>query len=103
MTGFLITNARVYRVIRENQDRGRLPRNERLLKSVVCRGALTSQKFVRGDLADTRDVMVRVARQAYEMSGIGPEELDGVESHDNFAVSELEHIVGTFCYAMKKR
>jgi acetyl-CoA acetyltransferase len=27
------------------------------------------------------------------MSGIGPEDLDVVELHDNFTVSELEHIV----------
>ena len=59
----------------------------------VCRGALTSQRFIRGELADTRDVTVRAARQAYEMSGIGPEDLDVVELHDNFTVSELEHIV----------
>jgi benzoylsuccinyl-CoA thiolase BbsB subunit len=56
-------------------------------------GALTSQIFIRGELADTRDVTVRAARQAYEISGIGPKDLDVVELHDNFTVSELEHIV----------
>jgi benzoylsuccinyl-CoA thiolase BbsB subunit len=56
-------------------------------------GALTSQEFIRGELADTREVTVRAAKQAYEASGIGPEDLDLVELHDNFTVSELEHIV----------
>lgn len=56
-------------------------------------GALTSQIFIRGELADTRDVTVRAAKKAYEICGIGPEDLDVIELHDNFAVSELEHIV----------
>jgi len=54
---------------------------------------LTSQLFIRGELADTRDVSVRAAKNTYEMSGIGPEDLDMIELHDNFTVSELEHIV----------
>ena len=56
-------------------------------------GALTSQKFIRGEMADTRELSTRAARQAYELSGIGPEDIDMVELHDNFSVSELEHIV----------
>ena len=56
-------------------------------------GALTSQAFVRGDKADTRELSARAARQAYEICGIGPEDIDMVELHDNFSVSELEHIV----------
>jgi acetyl-CoA acetyltransferase len=56
-------------------------------------GALTSQIFIRGELADTRDVTVRAAKKAYEICGIGPEDLDVIELHDNFAISELEHIV----------
>ncbi|MFC1873802.1 thiolase family protein, partial [Chloroflexota bacterium] len=56
-------------------------------------GALTSQRFIRGELADTRDVSVRAAKQAYEIAGIGPEDVDMVELHDNFTVGELEHIV----------
>ena len=56
-------------------------------------GALTSQIFIRGELAETREVSVRAAKQAYEMAGIGPEDVDIVELHDNFTISELEHIV----------
>jgi benzoylsuccinyl-CoA thiolase BbsB subunit len=58
----------------------------------VC-GALTSQVYIRGELADTREVSVRAARQAYEIAGIGPEDVDITELHDNFTISELEHIV----------
>jgi acetyl-CoA acetyltransferase len=56
-------------------------------------GALTSQIFIRGELADTRKVTVNAAKKAYEICGVGPEDLDVIELHDNFAVSELEHIV----------
>ena len=56
-------------------------------------GALVSQTFIRGETADTRNVSTRAAYQAYEICGIGPEDLDMVELHDNFSVSELEHIV----------
>jgi benzoylsuccinyl-CoA thiolase BbsB subunit len=56
-------------------------------------GALTSQTFIRGELADTREVTVRAAKKAYEICGVGPKDLDVIELHDNFAVSELEHIV----------
>ena len=56
-------------------------------------GAITSQTFIRGELADTRDVTARAAKKAYEICGIGPKEIDVIELHDNFAVSELEHIV----------
>lgn len=55
--------------------------------------ALRSQTFVRGDPADTREISVNTAKQVYELSGIGPEDIDMVELHDNFTVSELEHIV----------
>jgi acetyl-CoA acetyltransferase len=53
--------------------------------------ALRTQTFVRGDPADTREVTANAAREAYEKTGIGPEDLDLVELHDNFTVSELEH------------
>jgi benzoylsuccinyl-CoA thiolase BbsB subunit len=59
----------------------------------IVGGALTSQIFIRGELADTRDVSVRAAKQAYEITGIEPKDVDMVELHDNFTVSELEHIV----------
>ncbi|MFH1382683.1 MAG: thiolase family protein, partial [Chloroflexota bacterium] len=59
----------------------------------IAGGALTSQRFIRGELMDTRDVSVRAAKKAYEITGIGPKDVDMVELHDNFTVSEVEHIV----------
>ncbi|MFH1382914.1 MAG: thiolase family protein [Chloroflexota bacterium] len=58
----------------------------------VAGGAITSQRYIKGEDADTRDVTERAAKRAYEMAGIDPEDVDVVELHDNFAVSELEHI-----------
>jgi benzoylsuccinyl-CoA thiolase BbsB subunit len=53
--------------------------------------ALRTQTFVRGDPADTHQITINTARDAYEKAGIGPEDLDIVELHDNFTISELEH------------
>lgn len=53
--------------------------------------ALRSQTFVRGDPADTHEITINTAAEAYERAGIGPEDLDIVELHDNFSISELEH------------
>ena len=52
---------------------------------------LRSQTFVRGDPADTHEITIRTANEAYEKSSIGPKDLNIVELHDNFSISELEH------------
>jgi benzoylsuccinyl-CoA thiolase BbsB subunit len=54
---------------------------------------MTSMRFIRGEHADTRELSVRAANQAYEYCGIAPEDVDMVELHDNFTISEMEHIV----------
>jgi len=54
-------------------------------------GALRSQTFVPGDPADTHEITINTAKEAYEKTGIGPEDIDIVELHDNFTISELEH------------
>jgi benzoylsuccinyl-CoA thiolase BbsB subunit len=54
-------------------------------------GALRSQTFVAGDPADTHEITINTAKEAYEKTGIGPEDIDIVELHDNFTISELEH------------
>lgn len=53
--------------------------------------ALRSQTFVRGEPADTHEITINTAREAYEKAGISPGDLDIVELHDNFTISELEH------------
>jgi len=54
-------------------------------------GALRSQTFVRGEPNETQIITVNTAKDAYKAAGIGPEDLDIVELHDNFTISELEH------------
>jgi benzoylsuccinyl-CoA thiolase BbsB subunit len=57
----------------------------------VAGGALGSQTFVRGDPNDTRKISVDTANEAYKIASVGPEDLDIIELHDNFTISELEH------------
>ena len=59
----------------------------------VAGGALRSQTFVRGEPNETRKISISTANEAYEIAGIGPEDIDMAEIHDNFTISELEHIV----------
>jgi len=39
----------------------------------------------------TNDQTIRASREAYEMSGIGPEDLDLIELHDCFTIAEIFH------------
>ena len=39
------------------------------------------------------DMTYKCAKEAYEMAGLGPEEIDVCELHDAFAVNELQHYV----------
>lgn len=39
----------------------------------------------------TNDQTIRTAREAYEISGIGPEDLDLIELHDCFSIAEIFH------------
>ncbi len=63
-------------------------------RAVHMRGsALTSDPFEprNPDMLDANSVTRLAAAQAYEMAGIGPEDLDLVELHDCFATAELLH------------
>lgn len=49
-----------------------------------------------GTYSDAQDITTmgvtrRAARQAYEMAGLGPEDIDLVEVHDCFAIAEIVH------------
>jgi len=59
----------------------------------VRASALTSDPFTERDLVmpDVNTCTRRAASQAYEMAGVGPEDLDLVELHDCFATAELLH------------
>ncbi len=55
--------------------------------------ALTSDPWTERDLVmpDVNTCTRLAARQAYEMAGVGPEDLDLVELHDCFATAEILH------------
>jgi acetyl-CoA acetyltransferase len=59
----------------------------------ISASVLTSDPYVESDSAqpDVSTLTKLAAAQAYEQSGIGPEDLDLVELHDCFATAELIH------------
>jgi acetyl-CoA acetyltransferase len=59
----------------------------------VAASVLTSDPWTERDLVmpDVNTCTRRAAAQAYEMAGIGPEDLDLVELHDCFATAEILH------------
>ncbi|MCJ7594877.1 MAG: hypothetical protein MUO52_08925 [Desulfobacterales bacterium] len=58
----------------------------------IAASVLTSGSYDEGwrDLT-TNDQTKRAARKAYEMAGLGPDDLDLVELHDCFTIAELFH------------
>jgi len=59
----------------------------------VAASVLTSDPWTERDLVmpDVNTCTRQAARQAYEMAGVGPEDLDLVELHDCFATAEILH------------
>jgi acetyl-CoA acetyltransferase len=59
----------------------------------VKASVLTSDPFTERDLVmpDVNTCTRRAARQAYELAGVGPGDLDLVELHDCFATAEILH------------
>jgi acetyl-CoA acetyltransferase len=59
----------------------------------IAASVLTSDPYVEGGQVqpDVNTLTRNAATQAYELSGIGPEDLDLVELHDCFATAELIH------------
>jgi acetyl-CoA acetyltransferase len=59
----------------------------------VRASVLTSDPYTERDLVmpDVNTCTRQAARQAYEMAGVGPEDLDLVELHDCFATAEILH------------
>ena len=59
----------------------------------VGASVLTSDPFVEGGESqpDVNTLTRNAAAQAYELAGVGPEDLDLVELHDCFATAELLH------------
>jgi len=59
----------------------------------VKASVLTSDPWTERDLVmpDVNTCTRRAAKQAYEMAGVGPDDLDLVELHDCFATAEILH------------
>jgi acetyl-CoA acyltransferase len=59
----------------------------------VAASVLTSDPWQERDLVmpDVNTCTRQAAKQAYEMAGVGPEDLDLVELHDCFATAEILH------------
>ncbi len=59
----------------------------------VKASALTSDPFTERDLVmpDVNTCTRQAAKQAYEMAGVGPDDVDLVELHDCFATAEILH------------
>ena len=59
----------------------------------VAASVLTSDPYTERDLTmpDVNTLTQNAAKQAYEKSGLGPQDLDVVELHDCFATAELLH------------
>jgi acetyl-CoA acetyltransferase len=54
-------------------------------------GALCSQVYVPDDPTSIHGFTIKAAKEAYEMAGLGPEDLDVVELHDCFSIAEICH------------
>jgi acetyl-CoA acetyltransferase len=59
----------------------------------VGASVLTSDRFTERDLVlpDINTCTIEAAAQAYEMAGVGPDDIDLIELHDCFATAELLH------------
>ena len=64
---------------------------ERVIK--VKASILSSDPYQERDLVmpDVNTCTRKAAKEAYEMAGVGPEDIDLVELHDCFATAEMLH------------
>lgn len=61
----------------------------RIAASVLTTGTYENQRDIT-----SWDVEIRAAQQAYRMASLGPEDVDVVEVHDAFTISEIIHYEG---------
>ncbi len=60
-------------------------------KVKMAGAALCSQVYVPDDPTSIHAFTVKASREAYEMAGCGPEDLDVIELHDCFSIAEICH------------
>lgn len=58
---------------------------------IMAGAALASQVFVPDDPTSIHAYTIKASKEAYEMAGCGPEDLDVVELHDCFSIAEICH------------
>ena len=63
---------------------------EKAVKICVA-GLASGSAFSKDSECTTVDVVVNLAKEAYEYAGIGPEDLDVAEVHDCFNIAEIMH------------
>ena len=73
---------------RKARERGLIRRAVRVRASGLASDAWSERNQV---MQDVNTVSRQAARTAYEMAGVGPEDLDLVELHDCFATAEILH------------
>lgn len=59
----------------------------RIAASVLTSGAYRNP--IRDSISSDDDIIVRGAKAAYEMAGLGPEDIDVAEVHDAFTIGEI--------------
>ena len=57
----------------------------------IAASALSSQVYDRGEADGIAQITVKTGKDAYEMAGCGPGDLDLVELHDCFTMAEISH------------
>jgi len=60
-----------------------------IVASIVTSGVY--QSIRKGDFSSETELSKRAGEKAYEMAGIGPEDIDVAEVHDCFSIAELLH------------
>jgi acetyl-CoA acetyltransferase len=60
-------------------------------KIKMAGAALCSQVYVPDDPTSIHAFTIKASREAYEMAGCGPEDLDVIELHDCFSIAEICH------------
>ena len=60
-------------------------------KVKMAGAALCSQVYVPDDPTSIHAFTIKASREAYEMAGCGPEDLDVIELHDCFSIAEICH------------
>lgn len=74
-------------VIASGEVAATLDRRVRIAASVITSGRYTNP--AKGELGQDDDLATRAGQAAYEMAGVGPDDIDVAEVHDAFTIGEI--------------